>query len=120
MPVLRQEEGRLWPGNDNGVVVFMRTKTYHREILVYRCPECGHEVEQQLMGTQHTSGLSCVPCETSLEPISLAESQYDYDEELVENDGSYTQEVGVPDGRDELERMLELESSKEDKSGGSK
>lgn len=80
-------------------------RTTHRTILVWRCPDCHYEVEQQLMGTQHSS-LACIDCETDMESIGLEESEYDYEDALIENDGEYEVEYDIPDGQDALKQWL--------------
>lgn len=95
-----------------------RVRKMHRQIIVWRCPGCGHEVEQQLMGTMHTASLSCVSCEEGMETIDLEDSSYDYGDDLIAKDGEYTVEHEVPDGNDLLEKFKQEVTDDSDTESG--
>jgi endogenous inhibitor of DNA gyrase (YacG/DUF329 family) len=52
-----------------------------RKLSVFRCEECGNEVEIGYFGVPHTSHVACTECEKNMKSIPKSESKYDYDQE---------------------------------------
>lgn len=57
-----------------------------RRLQVYRCPECGHEIEIYYFGIPHTGSITCIDCKEGMDAIELEDSKFDYDLEQVEKE----------------------------------
>lgn len=51
-----------------------------QELIIWQCPECGHEIHQSLFGSMHTAGIACAECDVNMETMSKEQSDYEFEE----------------------------------------
>lgn len=80
-----------------------------RRWSVFKCPECGYEVQQSYTGVPHSGSPICLNCEESMKSIKPGEADFEYSEEAIED--YHEGRKGVRKRKKRTEQMNQLDEA---------